>query len=151
MKKSRTHKDFIYRPQYPGGKKAFIEFIKKNLKYPELAIEKKVEGKVYLRFHVDFYGKVNEVKVLKGIGCGCDDEAVRLVSMLEFAPQRASSNKSMKVASTMKTSIQFKLKEAKVKLGKKSVSSVKYSIVMKEKTKPESAKRNTYGYTIKFN
>lgn len=56
------------------------DFIVKNIVYPKDAIERKIEGKVFVTFIVDTVGKVVDPKVLKGIGYGCDEEAVDVIS-----------------------------------------------------------------------
>lgn len=70
-------------PEYPGGTAAMQQFIKDNLKYPQLEKEKEIEGKVYLSYTVERDGSVTEVKVVKGIpgAPGCSKEAMRVVSL----------------------------------------------------------------------
>jgi TonB family protein len=65
--------------QFPGGSEEYVKFLKKNLKYPNEARREGVEGKVYVQFIVDKSGTVSEVKSVKGIGTGCDAEAVRVI------------------------------------------------------------------------
>ena len=67
-------------PQFPGGDAALSKFIKDNLVYPALAKEAGVQGKVICSFIVTPEGKVTELKVLRGIGSGCDEEAIRVLS-----------------------------------------------------------------------
>lgn len=65
---------------YPnGGMKKFYEFISNTLKYPSKARNMGIEGKVFVQFVVDPTGKLTEVKAVKGIGAGCDEEAVRVL------------------------------------------------------------------------
>lgn len=66
-------------PTPEGGMQKFYEYIQKNLTYPEQARRMGIEGKVFVEFIVDKQGKLTEVKALKGIGAGCDEEAVRVV------------------------------------------------------------------------
>jgi len=68
-------------PEYPGGADAMMNFLGQNIKYPADAVKNKVSGRVMVQFIVDSKGKIKKVKVLKGIGSGCDEEAVRVVSM----------------------------------------------------------------------
>ncbi len=80
-------------PKYPGGDAACRKFLQENASYPQLAKETGIHGKVYLRFVVDENGKVGEVVVLRGIGGGCDEEAVRVVSLLpDWTPGRQSGH-----------------------------------------------------------
>lgn len=67
-------------PEFPGGKEALFAYIGKNLKYPEQAQEEGIEGVVYVTFVVETDGKITGVQVLRGIGGGCNEEAVRVVS-----------------------------------------------------------------------
>jgi len=57
-------------------------FLAKNLKYPADAKAKKIEGRVIVKFTVDADGKISNAKVERGIGGGCDEEALRVVSMM---------------------------------------------------------------------
>ena len=66
-------------PEFPGGMEAWAKFIQKNLRYPYAAQDNSVQGKVYLSFVVERDGSISDVKVVKGIGYGCDDEAVRVI------------------------------------------------------------------------
>jgi protein TonB len=63
-----------------GGMKAFYEYVSKNMKYPAQARRMGVEGKVYVSFVVGKEGEITDVQVLKGIGAGCDEEAIRVLS-----------------------------------------------------------------------
>jgi TonB family protein len=68
-------------PVYPGGNEAFLKFISKNIQYPVMARQNKVQGKVLVRFQVDADGHIKNAIVPQGmgIGSGCDEEAVRVV------------------------------------------------------------------------
>ncbi|HPG32732.1 MAG TPA: energy transducer TonB, partial [Lentimicrobium sp.] len=69
-------------PQYPGGDEALHKFLKENLIYPASARESAIQGTVYLSFVVGNDGIINDIKVLRGIGGGCDEEAVRVVKQM---------------------------------------------------------------------
>lgn len=69
-------------PGFPGGEEALMKFLAKNMRYPVLAKENGIQGRVYVNFIVNTDGSVSDVRVLKGIGGGCDEEAVRVVSMM---------------------------------------------------------------------
>ena len=66
-------------PEFPGGNDALFAYVGKELKYPEQAIEDGIEGAVVVTFVVEADGKITGVKVIRGIGGGCDEEAVRVV------------------------------------------------------------------------
>ena len=61
------------------GLKKYYEYFQKNMRYPAQAKRMEVEGKVYLQFVVEKDGSLTDIKILKGIGSGCEEEAVRLV------------------------------------------------------------------------
>lgn len=62
-----------------GGYPAFYQYVQKKLKYPAQARRMGIEGKVFVQFVVDKDGSITEVKAVKGIGAGCDEEAVRVI------------------------------------------------------------------------
>ena len=66
-------------PEFPGGHEAMMTYIAKQLKYPEEAVENNIQGRVFIAFVVERDVSISEVKVLRGIGAGCDKEAVRVV------------------------------------------------------------------------
>ncbi len=66
-------------PSPKGGMAGFYSYVSKNLKYPSQARRLDIEGKVFVQFVVDKDGSLTDVKVLKGIGSGCDQEAVRVI------------------------------------------------------------------------
>lgn len=67
-------------PSPLGGMKAFYAYVGKNMKYPAQARRMGIEGKVYITFVVGKDGALTDIKVLKGIGAGCDQEAIRVLS-----------------------------------------------------------------------
>ncbi len=66
-------------PEYPGGMKAWENFLKKNLRYPLKARSKQIQNRVILSFVVAKDGEIKNVKVLRGLGYGTDEEAIRLM------------------------------------------------------------------------
>ena len=67
-------------PSYPGGIVELLKFIQSNIKYPELAKKKKLEGKVIVKFYIDTDGSVKNPILLKdGVGGGTGDEAIRVI------------------------------------------------------------------------
>jgi protein TonB len=76
-------------PEFPGGAGKMMEFIAKNIKYPPMARESGIQGRVFINFVVEPNGSVTNVKVLRGIGGGCDEEAIRVVeAMPKWTPGR---------------------------------------------------------------
>ena len=69
-------------PEYPGGQAALFEFISKNVKYPDDAVKKKVEGKVFVTFVVDTDGKITDVSLMRKVFPSLDAEAIRVISAM---------------------------------------------------------------------
>ena len=69
-------------PSYTGGDQARIKFLMENITYPQIAVQKKIQGKVFVTFIVRSDGSITDVKILSGIGGGCDEEALRVVKMM---------------------------------------------------------------------
>lgn len=74
---------------FPGGDKALYEFIEENLIVPQKAREKEIEGRVYVQFVIDTDGTVINPRVLRDIGGGCGEEALRIVRLMpKWTPGR---------------------------------------------------------------
>lgn len=69
-------------PMFPGGEEARLKFLADNVKYPQMARESGIQGRVFVTFVVEPSGKITNVKVLRDIGGGCGDEAVRVVKAM---------------------------------------------------------------------
>jgi len=96
-------------PQYPGGENARIEYMAKNLKYPESAIKNKLEGTVYISFIIEKDGAVNEVTLMKGIGGECDAEALRIIKNMPHWIPGTQRGQAVRVKFTLP--IKFKLSD----------------------------------------
>lgn len=66
-------------PGFPGGEAARIKYLNNNIKYPQMARESGIQGRVFVTFVVEKDGSVTDVRVLRGIGGGCDEEAIRVI------------------------------------------------------------------------
>jgi protein TonB len=74
-------------PSFPGGEAKMLEYVAKNIKYPPMARENNITGRVYINFYIDKDGKVQNAKVVRGISPDCDQEALRVVrSMPQWTP-----------------------------------------------------------------
>ncbi|MCX6190265.1 MAG: energy transducer TonB [Bacteroidetes bacterium] len=92
-------------PEFPGGEGALMAYVKKNIVYPQVALDNDIQGKVTVDFVVGKDGTIRDVKVVKGIGFGCDQEAVRVVSkMPAWTPGRQNGRN---VAVSYKLPIKF--------------------------------------------
>lgn len=83
-----------------------LAFIVQQLKYPQEALAKRVEGTVIIKYAIDQHGDVTEAKVLAGVGHGCDEEAVRIVKLLKF---KSPKNRGLRVVFHKNIQIHFKL------------------------------------------
>jgi len=94
-------------PTFPGGEDKMTEYLYANMKYPSMARETNIQGKVYVNFIVDEDGKINNVKVIRGIGGGCDEEAVRVVKGMPTWKPGKQNGRTVPVSFNLP--IQFKL------------------------------------------
>ena len=69
-------------PTFPGGDEARIRFLNDNIHYPQMAKESGIQGTVFITFVVERDGSVTDVRILRGIGGGCDEEAIRVVKLM---------------------------------------------------------------------
>lgn len=94
-------------PVFPGGTNAMVQFIYKNQRYTDIALKEKIEGTVIVEFIVEKDGSLSNIKVLKDIGGGCGDEAVRIVKMM---PQwECGIQRDIPVRCKMRIPVKFKL------------------------------------------
>lgn len=94
--------------EFPGGLEALYKYLSENIKYPYIASQIGVQGKVLLRFVVEKNGSISQIEIARGIGSGCDDEAVRVVEgMPNWKPGR---KKGLPVRTRFVLPIIFKLK-----------------------------------------
>ena len=94
-------------PEYPGGEQAMMKFVADNVKYPQDARDKEISGRVLVSFVVEKDGSIGDVKVVKGIGGGCDEEAVRVVNAMPKWKPGMDKGKPVRVSYMMP--ITFKL------------------------------------------
>jgi TonB family protein len=67
-------------PAFPGGQASMYEYLYKAIKYPSLAKDNQIQGIVIIQFVVTAYGAIHKAKVVRGIGWGCNEEALRAVN-----------------------------------------------------------------------
>lgn len=88
-------------PTFPGGAVAFQRFLKAKIKYPEEALRLNLSGKVHVSFVVDEEGRVLDPKVVKGLGGGLDEEALRLVRIMPWWMPGRVNGQPVRVAYTL--------------------------------------------------
>jgi len=93
-------------PEFIGGKKKMYEFINSNVRHPREAAENGVSGLVYVRFVVEKNGKITNPKLLKGIGSGCDEEAIRVIAMMPKWKPGAHNGKVVRCYHTLPIAFQ---------------------------------------------
>ena len=69
-------------PEFPGGEEALYKYLRANIKYPQSAKESGIQGRVFVTFIVEPDSSISDVRVLRGIGGGCDEEAIRVVKAM---------------------------------------------------------------------
>jgi len=72
-------KDVDKSPEYPGGNEEWLKHLSHNIRYPKEAREKGIEGMVVLQLIVNENGSISNLHVIKSVGGGCDEEAMRMV------------------------------------------------------------------------
>lgn len=88
-------------PAYPGGTAAQVAFLREKLKYPEEALRKGIAGKVLVQFVVDERGHLLDPQVVRGLGAGLDEEALRLVRVMPWWTPGLVGGKPVKVQVTL--------------------------------------------------
>ena len=85
-------------PQFPGGESKLMEYVSKNINYPQIARESGIQGRVFVGFVVEPDGSISNVKLLRGIGGGCDEEALRVVNSLPKWKPGKNRGKAVRVS-----------------------------------------------------
>lgn len=111
-------------PGFPGGDDARIKFLKKNLKYPDEARKQGISGTVFVSFVVEKDGSISNVKLLRGIGGGCDKEALRVVSMLPNYEPGLQDSKPVRTQFNLPISFKLNGGEKKVIKGEETNSDI---------------------------
>ena len=97
-------------PEPEGGFNAFYAYVSQNLKYPRLAQRSNIQGRVYIQFVVEKDGSLTDIKTIKGIGGGCDEEACRIIGN---APRwKPGKQRGQPVRVKMIIPIHFRLEES---------------------------------------
>ena len=157
MKKSRKDKTFIKQAFYKGGSKALEAFILENLQYPQEAFDKSIEGTIHAKYDINPRGRVTKIKLYNSIGYGCDEEAKRVIRLLQFVvPKtrglRLTFHKEIHIHFRMPKSKPIEVtEEDKIESTAVNTQDLQYNIVEtpKEKeTEKKDSSGNNYNYTI---
>lgn len=98
----QTEKEMVFvlveePPQFMGGQDSLMRFIKSHLKYPAAAREAKIKGVVHLRFIIEADGRITNAEITRGLGYGCDEEALRVVNEFPKWKPGRQSGKNLRV------------------------------------------------------
>lgn len=131
-------------PIYRGGIAALKKFISDNLVYPQEALNEKLEGTVEVAYDVDGLGRILNVKIISGLGYGCDEEVVRLINSLVY---EKAINRGKNTLTHKKLKINFKLPQPA-----KQEFRVNYEVKKpNQKAEAPTAQKTVFNYTLSFN
>ena len=163
MSNHPRRKPLLKLPVYPGGRKAFREFIAQHIRYPQEAIDAKVQGSVIVGYDINDNGVVLHPHIIRGIGHGCDEEALRVIGLLKYEKVK---NRRVRVTVSTKSTIHFRLShekplvEAEMPVSsepaeKQNTTTVNYTITPAKKDQPATPGAELKGqggitYTITF-
>lgn len=88
-------------PSFAGGETERRKFLAENITYPTLAVENGIQGTVYVQFIIDSKGNITDVEVMRGIGGGCDEEALRVVKAMPMWHPGKQNGRKVRVKFTM--------------------------------------------------
>jgi protein TonB len=101
-------------PTFPGGEKMLYKFISDSISYPEEALKKGVEGYVTVQFIVRKDGSIENARIMRGIGYGCDEEALRVINSMNIAHKwNPGMHKGRAMSVTYTIPIKFVLQKPK--------------------------------------
>lgn len=84
-------------PEFPGGMRAFQDYLRTNVRYPAAANSANITGRVFVSLIVRNDGRITDVGVLKGLGYGCDEEAIRVISTMPNWKPGSQSGRAVNV------------------------------------------------------
>jgi protein TonB len=84
-------------PRFPGGDQARFYFLRTNIRYPDAAVKARIEGVVMVVFVIEPNGTLSKIEVSKGIGGGCDEEAIRVVKAMPLWEPGRRSGRAVRV------------------------------------------------------
>jgi TonB family protein len=89
-------------PTFPGGTAAYRTFLQQNVRYPDEAKANNISGDVFVSFVVDEMGRLLDAEVIKGVGYGLDEEALRLIRLMPWWTPAKQNGKAVRVPSTLR-------------------------------------------------
>lgn len=133
-------------PEFPGGQQELMHYLQKSLRYPRIARELNVQGKVVTQFVINEDGSISDISILSSPGCGCDEEAIRVIqSMPKWKP---GTQQGAPVKVYFKLPLVFKMSiDPDPNAGNRAASfpggdKALYSYIKKHLRYPDEAKKN---------
>jgi protein TonB len=84
-------------PEFPGGEKALLRYLGSHIRYPVVAQENGIQGKVYVSFVIDELGMINNIEIIRGVDVSIDNEAIRVISSMPRWKPGEQGGKAVKV------------------------------------------------------
>jgi TonB family protein len=109
-------------PQFGRDADAFARYLGKNIRYPKAAREQNIQGRVILTFVVEKDGSVSDIKVLRGVGAGCDEEAVRVIKAMPKWTAGKQNGKTVRTQFSVPVQFALEKKAAAVKVRQADLS-----------------------------
>lgn len=100
-------------PEFPGGQEAMMKFLAENIKYPATALQASIEGLVVAQFIIDKTGKISDVNIIKPLGGGTDEEAIRVLTAMPKWQPGKQNGKEVSVRYTLPIRFSFGSKKKK--------------------------------------
>lgn len=88
-------------PEFIGGQAAMLKYIRDNIRFPIMARENGIEGKVFVQFVVEKDGSISQIEVVRGIGAGCDEEAIKAIKSMPAWKPGKQNGKPVRVRFTL--------------------------------------------------
>ncbi|GAB3576680.1 hypothetical protein GCM10027345_13620 [Hymenobacter daeguensis] len=88
-------------PSFPGGDAAYRAYMRQNAHFPEEAQAKRASGTVYVGFVVDEKGRIVDAEIVRGVGFGFDQEALRLIRLMPWWEPGTVAGKPVRVSRTL--------------------------------------------------
>jgi len=96
-------------PEFPGGQAELMKYLSSNIRYPSIAMEENIQGRVIASFVVEIDGKISNIEIVRGLGGGCDEEVIRIIkNMPKWKPGK---NRGETVRVKFALPVVFKLQE----------------------------------------
>jgi TonB family protein len=109
-------------PQFGRDADAFARYLGKNIRYPKAAREQNIQGRVILTFVIEKDGSVSDIKVLRGVGAGCDEEAVRVIKAMPKWTAGKQNGKTVRTQFSVPVQFALEKKAAAVKVRQADLS-----------------------------